>query len=148
MKEIVVSNWGVTPTTYSDRLCTDVVQFCARGKTLTAFAAFVGVTLKTVGVWQNKYPAFKEAVDAAKEAQMVYWEELSLAQTTGEVKGSAAALIFTMKNRFKEHYKDKHEIDHGGELNFTFDTGIKRDIPEELPAIEVESKVVPDSDLL
>jgi len=152
MKEIVVSNWGKTATIYSDRMCCDVVQFCAKGKTLTAFAAFTGIHLSTLKKWRAVHPEFKSACEAAKEAQLAYMEHLALGQVDGTVKGSTTALMFLLKNQFKDQYKDKVEVEHGGELNFIVSTGIRRTPVEdktESGVVEVESKVVEtDTDYL
>jgi len=149
MSEIVVSNWGKIATIYSDRMCNDIVQFCSQGKTLTAFAVFTGVHSSTIKKWRKRYKEFDEACEAAKEAQLAYMEHLAIGQVDGSVKGSTTALMFLLKNQFKDQYKDKVEVEHGGELNFIFETGINRAPKIEESSIEVESTVVEsDTDCL
>ena len=52
------------------------------------------------------------------------WEDIALRQANGEIKGSASALIFTMKNRFRDHYKDKQEVEHQGNIVWQINSGI------------------------
>ncbi len=149
MKEVVVSNWGLNPTIYKERFCNDIVHFCAKGKSLTAFAAFIGISSSTLELWKRRHPDFKLACVAALEAQLSYWEEIAMEQATGANRGSAATLIFTLKNRFPHLYRDKQEVTMAGELNFIISTGVPPKLTEEeREAIEVDSREVDDGGLL
>jgi hypothetical protein len=53
----------------------------------------------------------KEELDRAEREGMKVWEEIGIKISKGELKGNAAAWIFTMKNKFPEDYKDKMETE-------------------------------------
>ena len=123
----------------------------AEGKSYASFAGAIGVGQSTLSGWEKSHPEFKNAKEIAILASLGKWEDIALRQAQGFIKGNASALIFTLKNRFQEHYKDKQEIDHGGELTFIFNTGINRNLKEVEQAHEAEFKVLesePDADLL
>ncbi len=142
--------WSRGQTLYDEKYCKAIVQHCAEGRSLISFAVFLGVGSSTVQKWVKAHPEFAEAHIAAKEAQMVYYENIALDQAKGEIRGgNAASLIFILKNRFSEHYRDRQEVDMKGEVNFLINTGIVRTpIDAPVDSIEAESKVLEDSDLI
>jgi len=146
----VPCGWSRTPTFYDPKYCKAIVHHCSDGSSIVSFAVSIGMSYNQMIKWYKLYPEFGEARDAAKEAQMCYWEELAKAQATGQSRGNAASLIFTMKNRFKEHYRDRQDIEVSGDLNFIVDTGIVRQkITDESPdSVEVDYTVEESSDLL
>ena len=54
----------------------------------------------------------KAELERAEREGMKVWEEIGIKISRGELRGNAAACIFTMKNKFPEDYKDKTEVTH------------------------------------
>lgn len=128
---------------YDARFCEALVEYMSEGRSFASFAGVIGVGQSTLSAWTKKHPEFKRAKELAVLASLGKWEDIALMQATGQIKGNASALIFTLKNRFSDYYKDKHEVEHGGDLTFIAHTGITRDI-KEVEAVVVEE----DTDLL
>lgn len=123
---------------YRHDYCNMLVNHMAEGKSFASFCVTIGVPSTTAHNWVKEYEEFEEAYSLAKEASMAHWEEIAYDQAVGNHKGNASSLIFTLKNRFSDHYKDKQEIETSGNVVFQIDTGIKRD-PD---LIDIEAEVV------
>ena len=128
-----------------------LVNHMSEGKSFAAFAGLIGVSYSTLTKWRDQNPEFNEAYEIAKMASLGAWEDLALDQAKGTIKGNASSLIFTLKNRFSDFYKDKQEVEHGGNVQFVIDTGVPNTLQEALEyeeAIEVESTPTDELDLL
>lgn len=53
----------------------------------------------------------KKELEKAEREGLKYWEELGQKLIKGELKGNPATWIFTMKNKYPSHWKDKTEQD-------------------------------------
>ena len=116
-------------------------QLYERGATDVEVAAFFGVSTKTIYRWSHKYPLFCLALKNGKaaaddrverslyhratgytfEAEKVfqYQGEIVRAKVIEHVPPSDTAMIFWLKNRRPEDWRDKHEIDHTGSIDHT-----------------------------
>lgn len=104
-------NLGGRPTKYRPEYCDAIIEHMSAGASMTSFAAEVGVARSTIGQWMQDYPEFKEAAEAAKAKCAAWWESVARKNAqTGD--GSAALVIFGLKNMSPEDWKDKQEIDH------------------------------------
>ena len=55
----------------------------------------------------DRHPEFRDAIKEAELISQVWWEELGVMGTMGEIsRFSATGYIFQMKNRFPEDYGD------------------------------------------
>ena len=123
-KKLVSYNVGkMDSIDYEEKYGDMLIEHMAEGRSYATFRSIVGVSTKTYGGWE-KIPHFKECKELAFLASMDKWEDIALRQANGEIKGSASALIFTMKNRFKDHYKDKQEVEHQGNIVWQINSGI------------------------
>lgn len=94
----------------------------SKGKSLAAAAVRIGVTRKTIYNWASEHPEFAEAIQAAKEASLVYWEDLAEQAIRGEIAGNASIFNFQMKNRFRDDYQDSTAMQlSGGEDPLKFE---------------------------
>jgi hypothetical protein len=113
---------GGRPTKYKPEFCAKVVELASHGKGLATIARELGVMRETMWRWGNDKPEFCNALKRAYEAGLSWWEEQGRIATFGEVPGfNSTAYIFQMKNRFKDDWRDKHEIDQNvnGEITIT-----------------------------
>ena len=101
-------------SSYKESYCNEVIECLAEGHTVTAFAGTIGVAASTVYEWIKSQPAFAEAYARGKAKATLFWERrlIEFAQTG---KGNAAAVIFGVKNRAPDEWRDVHKIEHTGE---------------------------------
>jgi len=69
--------------------------------------------LKDVYDWMARHPEFADAVKRAQAKSALWWERriLDLAQND---RGNARAVIFGLKNRASEHWRDSNHAQMGG----------------------------------
>lgn len=110
------------PTKYQETYCRLVIEEMTEGKSLTAFAAEIGVARSTINEWMEHFPEFSEAVKVAKAKCAAWWEARgrSLA-TVGGAPGQATAVIFGLKNMAADDWRDRqeHDLNHKGGVNVT-----------------------------
>lgn len=99
------------PSTYNQTYCNEVISAGEQGLSLTAFAGQIGVSRKTVYNWIKTFPEFDEAVNQAKAKAALFWET-KLIQLASTGLGSATAIIFALKNRCVEDWRDRVDVDH------------------------------------
>lgn len=141
-KEIALSSYDPT-------YCYKVIDFCKSGKSLTAFAASLGVTRSTINKWAERFEDFAYAIEVALSQAQSAWEDIAIDQAKGDNKGNGMTLQFMMKNQFSDEYKDKQEIEHKGGVTIVVDTGFGTVEGEVIRDAEViEDSSTDDTDLL
>ena len=117
--------WGVTA--YLSEYPALLVEFMIKEKgSLTAFCAIVGCSVTTMDKWMERHEALREAYEVAKAYRSWAYEKLLHDCAAGEIKGNFSAIKFGLMNYNGEDFKDKHEIEHTGNVIFSMDSGIKR----------------------
>lgn len=104
------------PSDYQEKYCTKLINWMARGKSFESFASIIGVCRATLYNWCEVFPEFLDAKKIGTEMALSYWEDLGENLASGVTNGNAAVWIFTMKNRFKDLYTDKQEIENTGRM--------------------------------
>lgn len=103
------------PTLYDESYCERLVEFCAEGYSLTAFAGEIDVARSTINEWIAKHPTFSEAVSRAKSKRSRWWEDRArTVASEGGPGGQATMVIFGLKNHAPEDFRDKTEHEHTG----------------------------------
>lgn len=103
------------PSLYDEAYCEQVIEVCAEGYSLTGFAGKIGVGRDTISEWVKVHPEFSAAVQRAKAARAVWWEERSRqVAKDGGPGGQATMVIFGLKNHAPEDYSDKQQVEHTG----------------------------------
>lgn len=98
------------PSLYKQEYCQLAIDYMKDGYSVTAFAGSIGVADSTVRLWADKDPEFSAALKTAQALAAKKWEEILLnVAMTGD--GNASAAIFGVKNRSKEEWKDKIEVE-------------------------------------
>lgn len=105
------------------------------GHSLKTFALSIGIEPGTFYKWCKEYPELALARKMAVNAHAIRWESHLDKAASGAAKGNAAAIIFGLKNKLPDEYKDKREIDHNV-AHYVIDTGVNTS------PVEVESHVV------
>ena len=99
------------PTKYTEALGDELISWMAQGYSLTAAAGKIGVSRQTVYAWAEEKPEFSDALNHARAASAAWWEDQArITATTGD--GNASVVIFGLKNRVADEWRDKVEQDH------------------------------------
>lgn len=62
-------------TKYRKVYCSRAIAFMSLGKSISQFAHSIGVVANTLSTWEETYPDFSIAMDRARQASLVYWED-------------------------------------------------------------------------
>jgi len=124
------------PTKYNPEWNDKVEKFCKLGCTDEQLADFLDVAVSTINKWKLDYPEFSESIKRGKDladalvADSLYNRALGyshpdtkFATHEGLITDSqefikhyppdSTAAIFWLKNRRKEHWRDRKEVDLG-----------------------------------
>jgi len=114
------------PTSYDPKFCEMLIEHMAKGYSFESFGSVTDTCKDTLYEWVKVHPQFSDAKKRATEKSRYWWESqgidniLNKKQMTKDWEGNtvlvetslnAAAWIFNMKNRFKEEWRDKQEIE-------------------------------------
>lgn len=112
------------PSEYRAEYCQKLIDWMSEGRSFETFGTVVDVDDDTLNQWVIKHPAFAEAKAKAKVAERQWWETVARGAAAGKIKNSAqAVLIFSMKNKFPQHYNDRRQVEltgaAGGPVQFS-----------------------------
>lgn len=136
-----VKSKGGRPSVYNPEMAEQAKKLCEMGLTDDELARFFDVHVATIYRWQAKYPEFCNALKVGKEAAddrverslyhkacgytfdsekvFNYQGEIVRAKTVEHVPPDTTAAIFWLKNRRKEAWRDKHEVERTETVNIT-----------------------------
>jgi hypothetical protein len=114
------------PTSYDPKFCEMLIEHMAKGYSFESFGSVTDTCKDTLYEWVKVHPQFSDSKKRATEKSRYWWESqgidniLNKKEMTKDSEGNtvlvetslnAAAWIFNMKNRFKEEWRDKQEIE-------------------------------------
>ena len=136
------------PTKYKPEYAELAYKFCLLGATDADLARFFEVEEKTVNNWKEEYPEFLQSIKRGKEqadaeiAQKLYHRakgyeheedkifqyegEPVIVPTTKHYPPDPTSMIFWLKNRQPQKWRDRQEVEHTGKLEYEIV------LPEEL----------------
>jgi transposase len=95
---------------YRPEYCEVAIEVLSAGKSLAAVCAQIGICRETLTNWKNAHPDFNAAMRFGVQKCQVYWEDMGMDGIQGNIeKFGASPWIFSMKNRFREDYKEEKE---------------------------------------
>lgn len=125
------------PSRFRDEFPEQARKLCLLGATDKELGSFFGVSEQTINAWKIEHPAFLEALKAGKEladatiADSLYQRAkgyshaaVKILTVAGQVEKvdytehyppDATSMIFWLKNRRPDLWRDKREEDGGGE---------------------------------
>lgn len=103
------------PTKYDPAYCDQVREFLKDGYSLAAFAGHIGVALSTVNLWAKDHEEFSVAVKEARALAVLWWENRAREVALGK-DGNPTLVIFGLKNRAPDEWRDKVETEHSGKV--------------------------------
>lgn len=91
-----------------------IETIAAMGATNEQIAAAIGVSESTLKSMRRKYPTVEHVIKRGKDKADL--------QVVGRlykkaVDGDTTAMIFWLKNRQPDRWRDRHNVDHGGNVN-------------------------------
>ena len=112
-----------------------------RGFTDSEVADFLGITQRTIDNWKKDHPEFFQSLkdwkyEADGKVEMSLYEracgyshpeerltfrdgEELIVKTTKHYPPDSTSCIFWLKNRKKEEWRDKHDVEHSGDISVT-----------------------------
>lgn len=90
-------------------MCQRVLELGNLGKTRTQIAVDLDIGWKTLHRWEALHPAFRHALKEERMRSLAFWQGICQEAASGERRANALALIFTVKNMFPDHFKDRTE---------------------------------------
>ena len=94
------------PSKYTEEACTKVFDHLASGGSLAASAGKAGVHKDTLFEWCKVHPEFSDLIKQGKSLGMAVWEQRLVMQAI-ENPGNTAAIIFAMKNIYRDDWRDR-----------------------------------------
>ena len=76
------------PTLYRPELCDQIIAAMGEGLSADAAAAKIGISVRSLYIWQQEHPAFMHAIQEGRIRALLWWEERALAMAQGK-PGSA-----------------------------------------------------------
>ena len=96
-----------TPNKYHKDMCIKAEEVLSNGESLAGICAELDISRATLYEWRDTHPEFKEAVDRGLQKAQRVWEKIGQDGIKGHYeKFNSAPWIFTMKNRFRQDYKE------------------------------------------
>ena len=143
------------PTQYKPEYAEQAEKLCLLGATDDEMADFFGVHRSTIYRWKLEHEEFCNAIKTAKDVADArverslyqkatgynfteqqafkiksdqYKEEIEVVEVEKHAPADTTAAIFWLKNRQKDKWRDKHELEQSGEVGLT--VNIKRFTPD------------------
>jgi hypothetical protein len=86
------------PTDYKPEYCQMLIDHMEKVYSFESFAGVIGVARETIYLWRKTHPEFLHAHNVGKMKVQLGVEKMFKGQSTGQLKGSPASLIFWAKN--------------------------------------------------
>lgn len=99
------------PSKYKPEYCEDLIEYMSKGHSLTAWCAGKDVIKETAYSWMRENPEFLSAYKNAQQKAQQHWENMLHLTAAGKLKGNLGAQIFWMKNRFRDEWKDRQDLE-------------------------------------
>ncbi len=101
-------------TKYQPQFCEIAAKVLADGESLAAVCAELEICRKTLYNWRDEHEEFAEALNIGLQKAQRDWEKIGREGITGQTeKFAGSPWIFTMKNRFRDDYKEDKEQSKG-----------------------------------
>ena len=79
-----------------------LVDHMAKGLSFHSFAGVIGVPVTTIHSWCDSQPSFAESREIGESKMRLFYEQLGIEGTTGNIKGfNGHVYIFMTKNKLK-----------------------------------------------
>ena len=104
------------PTKYDAKFCNEVIALGKQGLSITQIAYRMDVARSSLYNWMDEHPDFLDAIKKARHYAQGFWEnaltEAALGTNPEGVNPNATLMIFQMKNRFPDEWREKQTTEH------------------------------------
>jgi hypothetical protein len=122
------------PTDYKPEYCELLIEHMSKGLSFEAFGGIVRKSKQTLYDWLQANPEFLDAKMTGTELSRLFWEKLgtdhvlNISESSRSADGSTSSMskslnasiwIFNMKNRFKDEWREKQELDVSSDKGIT-----------------------------
>lgn len=102
------------PTKYKKDMLPVLIECGKQGMGVVEMCAEIGISRETFNEWRKSNKAFSDTVKEALAYSQAWWEKLGRDGSMGEKQINATTWIFNMKNRFRDDWRDKQEVEQSG----------------------------------
>ena len=110
---------GGRPTKYRKEIADTLPDHFKEGQSVVEVCGEIGISKDTFYKWCAKYPKFSDSYKKGLLYSQQWWEKIGRAGTVGKVPINPTMWIYNMKNRFREDWNDRVQIEHSGDLTVT-----------------------------
>lgn len=127
---------GGRPSKYDPKFCQMLIDHGKEGKSFESFAGKIGITKDTLYNWFEDHKEFSDAKKQCVEFSRTWWESKSI-EALEEIdeydekgkriyskKINPTVLIFNMKNRFRDQWQDRIEVDSNVDMKAKIDANV------------------------
>lgn len=97
------------PSKYNEEIADKAYSLALLGASDKEMAEILGVSESTFNLWKKTYPEFSESLNEAKNMAD---SKVVRALYNQAIGGNVTAQIFWLKNRQKDKWRDKQDVDH------------------------------------
>ena len=102
---------GGRPTKYRKEFCETAIECGKQGMGKAEIAAELGICRDTIRIWAKENKEFSASIKRAYLEALAWWERKGREATFGQVHNfQSTSYIFQMKNRFRDEWRDSHEV--------------------------------------
>ena len=105
------------PSLYDPAFVNQVIELGKIGKSTEAIGATLGVGTATLYRWRDEFPEFREALDTAKEYELLWWEDIAqthMIENRESDKINASIWSRSMAARFPKKYRESTKTEITG----------------------------------
>ena len=105
------------PSLYDPAYIDQVIELGKIGKSTEAIGATLGVGPATLYRWRDEFPEFREALDTAKEYELLWWEDIAqthMIENRESDKINASIWSRSMAARFPKKYRESTKTEITG----------------------------------
>jgi transposase len=102
------------PTKYKPEMLPVLIECGRQGMGVAEMCAEIGIVKDTWYSWLKENKEFSDAVKQSLALSQAWWEKLGRDGAMGEKNINATTWIFNMKNRFRDDWRDKQEVEQSG----------------------------------
>lgn len=103
------------PSKYDPAFCEVAEDILGKGYSEAVLAGELGVCIDTITEWKKVHEEFSASVKLGRAKGARVWED-RLAKLADANVGNATGIIFGLKNRQPDAWKDKTETEHSGRV--------------------------------
>ena len=105
------------PSLYDPAYCQQAIELGKIGKSTEAIGATLGVGTATLYRWRDEHPEFREALDIAKDMELLWWEDQAMSYMVENKESdrlNASIWSRSMAARFPKKYRESTKTEITG----------------------------------